>query len=202
VERVGEGNVGVVQVDCRDQHGGPVEGVVVTLSICVIPCTGGELGDTQVTGPSGTVMMDAKAYFCLGSYYIIDATYAGQHQQVSVTPNLECYAPVQTFQFNVSPTGCTPPCPTGYQCVNGQCVPLPVVCTSDSQCPTGYHCVNGQCVQIPPIGCTSDSQCPTGFHCVNGQCAAQQQGSLFIFLAITGIGLAAAILLATPRTRR
>ncbi len=64
-------------------------------------------------------------------------------------------AKIETWMFPEQP----PPacrvdadCPTGYECIEGVCVPiiLPPQCTRDTDCPTGYVCTEGVCVAEPP----------------------------------------------------
>jgi hypothetical protein len=81
------------------------------------------------------------------------------------------------------PSGCTSDsqCPSGYICVNGQCVQS-TGCTSSSQCPPNYACENGACV---PVGqcetqgapCSSTSQCCSGYTCVDGVCTSCPSGN-------------------------
>ena len=51
-------------------------------------------------------------------------------------------------------------------------------CSSDFLCPSGYDCVGGECVPSGhPSGCTSDHDCPPGYVCdwYSGQCVPQEQ---------------------------
>ncbi len=98
------------------------------------------------------------------------------------------------------PYGCdyaNPPCPTGYRCVNNQCLvvtpaptsptasPIPYGCQyHNPDCPTGYVCVNNACVAATPAptatptpyGCQyNNPACPTGYVCVNNQCTVSVQ---------------------------
>ncbi len=43
-----------------------------------------------------------------------------------------------------------------------------VACRTDEDCPSGYQCVGGQCVKIG--GCRIDTDCPKNYRCVNGVC--------------------------------
>ena len=83
-------------------------------------------------------------------------------------------AAVQVTVQSTTPTGCSSsnPCPTGYDCVNSQCVVHTVTgCSSSNPCPTGYDCVSSQCVvHTPSGGCSTSNPCATGFNCVNGTC--------------------------------
>jgi len=70
--------------------------------------------------------------------------------------------------------GCTTSsqCPSGYICVNGECV-QPTGCSSSSQCPPNYVCENGACVPVGQCGtqgapCSSTSQCCSGYTCLDG----------------------------------
>ena len=80
-------------------------------------------------------------------------------------------------------TSCTTSsqCPSGYICVNGQCV-QPTGCTSNSQCPPNYVCENGACVPTTQCGtqgapCSSTSQCCSGYTCLDGICTSCPTGT-------------------------
>ena len=72
-------------------------------------------------------------------------------------------------------------CPSGYICVNGQCVQSKG-CSSNSECPSGYVCQNGACVPAGQCGtqgapCSSESQCCSGYTCIEGICTSCPTGS-------------------------
>ena len=82
-----------------------------------------------------------------------------------------------------TPTGCSSSsqCPSGYICVNGECV-QPTGCTSNSQCPPNYVCENGACVPVGQCGtqgapCSSTSQCCSGYTCLDGVCTGCPTGT-------------------------
>jgi len=79
--------------------------------------------------------------------------------------------------------GCTTSsqCPSGYICVNGECV-QPTGCSSSSQCPPNYACENGACVPVGQCGtqgapCSSTSQCCSGYTCLDGVCTGCPTGT-------------------------
>jgi len=89
--------------------------------------------------------------------------------------------------LNISPP--TPPptcssssqCPSGYICVNGECVQSKG-CSSNSECPPNYVCENGACVPVGQCGtqgapCNSTTQCCSGYTCISGICTSCPTGS-------------------------
>ncbi len=57
-------------------------------------------------------------------------------------------------------------------CVDGECVPTPVICRTAQDCgdPNRFECVNGECLPLTE-GCRNDSDCPDGYSCSSdGQC--------------------------------
>ena len=80
-------------------------------------------------------------------------------------------------------TGCSSnsQCPSGYICVDGQCVQSKG-CTSNSECPPNYVCQDGACVPAVQCGtqgapCNSKSQCCSGYTCIDGICTSCPTGS-------------------------
>ena len=79
-----------------------------------------------------------------------------------------------------SPPSCPgTPCPSGYNCVNGSCIPIPSGNCSPTNpsgtCPSGQNCTNGICTNvIPPSGSCSatnlNGTCPSGQNCISGTC--------------------------------
>jgi V8-like Glu-specific endopeptidase len=72
-----------------------------------------------------------------------------------------------TVQATTTGCGTGPACQTGYDCVNGACVPHNG-CGGGPACSTGYDCINGACV--PHNGCGGGPACSTGYDCINGAC--------------------------------
>ena len=54
---------------------------------------------------------------------------------------------VRVFNTIVDQCDASNPCPSGYECVNGVCVPKTVECTVDSDCAEGEICVGGYCFE-------------------------------------------------------
>jgi len=96
--------------------------------------------------------------------------------------------PLQTSQTPPSPpTGCTSnsQCPSGYICVNGQCVQSKG-CSSNSECPSGYVCQDGACVPAVQCGtqgapCNSTTQCCSGYTCIRRYMHELPYWFLFLF---------------------
>lgn len=115
-------------------------------------------------------------------------------------------------------------CPTGSECVGGDC--QRIRCSSTADCPPGTECRGGECVPIEDGGgdgddgrdrngddgdngdtggCTSNADCPQGQVCQNGQCVTPQRSGLAGWwnnlssneklLVVGGAGLGGAILL-------
>jgi len=69
------------------------------------------------------------------------------------------------FTLNVSKT-CANPCPAGFQCVDGDCLPETIkICRQ--KCKSDEICLDGECKKI----CTGAAQCPMGTSCFNGLCS-------------------------------
>jgi uncharacterized protein (TIGR03382 family) len=100
-------------------------------------------------------------------------------------------ASVQVTVQSTTPTGCSSsnPCPTGYDCVNSQCVVHQPTggCSTQSPCATGYTCVSGTCVVVTPInpGATGAS-CAQNAECQSGMCVDGATGSGYCTQACTG----------------
>jgi len=102
---------------------------------------------------------------------------------VAAVGGVIAYSIFKSRSLNTPPSGCTSSsqCPSGYVCVNGQCVQS-TGCTSSSECPPGYACENGACVPVGQCGtqgapCSSTSQCCSGYTCVDGICTGCPSGS-------------------------
>lgn len=196
--------MGVIECDVVDTNHIPL--TPATCRLYLKNVANDVLEDTKVTDSRGIVFLDTNRYFCFDFYgpyvYKIVVTYGNQTVTVNdIIANINCTASVQTAVFQAV-GGCPGGCPTGYICIGNQCVKTG--CTSNADCPPNYHCVNGQCVFVPPTGCTNNSQCPTGYHCVNGQCVQGTGGGgnvLLGYVALSIIGIAAAVFLASPRNQ-
>ena len=124
--------------------------------------------------PIPTILIDevtsdpitGKVSFALGT----NGTY-----QYRVTKSGDFVAYESTFSYTlcipVIPPECsdTIPCPSGQQCVSGQCEPE---CNEDTDCASGEYCLSGQCEPIPP-DCLLDSDCPSGMVCESEKCVPE-----------------------------